>query len=129
MKDDMLKKFSEEKGFSKHNNFEFVEVTENSAIIKANLTENSMNPYNMVHGGLTFGLGDMAMGVLLKEKGRSAVTLNANITYLKPGKGNYITAKAEIVKYGKQTSCVECNIYNEKEELIAIMNGNYFFID
>lgn len=129
MEDDMMKKITEEKGFFKHNNFEFVEVTENSAIIKANLTENSMNPYNMVHGGLTFGLGDMAMGVLLRTRGRSAVTLSANITYLKPGRGNYITAKAEIVKYGKQTAYTKCNIYNELEELIAIMDGNYFFID
>lgn len=129
MKDDRIKTITEEKGFFKHNNFEFVEVTENRAIIKANLTENSMNPYHIVHGGLTFGLGDMAMGALLGAKGRSAVTLSANITYLKPGKGNYITAKAEIVKYGKQTAFAKCNIYNEKEELIATMDGNYFFID
>ena len=77
-------------------------------------------------------LGLMAMGATFdfdQAKGRSAVTLSANITYLKPGKGNYITAQAEIVKYGKQTAFAKCNIYNEKEELIATMDGNYFFID
>ena len=81
--DRFLTDIEEKPGFFKHNNFEFVEIKENSAILKAELTENSMNPYNIAHGGLIFGLGDMAMGTALGTTGRKGVTLNATINYLK----------------------------------------------
>lgn len=115
-------------GFSKHNNFKFVEMKEKSAIIKADLTENSMNPYKIAHGGLIFGLGDMAMGMATKSTGRSAVTLSANISYLKPAVGEYLLAKAEVVKNGKTTAYVRCDIFNDKDILVATMDSNYYYI-
>lgn len=116
-------------GFIKHNNIEIVEVGEETAILKTMLNENSLNPYNIAHGGLIFGLGDTAMGVAARTTGRSAVTLSSNITYLKPSTGEYLTAKAEMIKNGKTTCYLRANIYNDKNDLVATMDANYFYID
>ena len=124
----LFKEIENMTGFSKHNNFKFVEIKEKSAIIRADLTENSMNPYKIAHGGLIFGLGDMAMGMATKSTGRNAVTLSANITYLKPAVGEYLLAKAEVIKNGKTTAYVRCDIYNDKDVQVATMDSNYYYI-
>ncbi len=126
--DTFLNKIEEQPGFFKHNNYSFIEIKENCAILKAKLNENSMNPYNMAHGGLIFGLGDMAMGTAVGTTGRKAVTLNANINYLKPAIGKYLQAKAEIIKKGKTTCYLRCNIYNDQDVLVATMDSNYYYI-
>lgn len=125
----LLNDMENKAGFFKHNNFHVVKANKEECIVKAELTENSLNPYGMAHGGLIFGLGDVVMGMLARASSRPAVTLNANINYLKPGKGEYIIAHAELIKSGKKTCVLRANIYNDKEELIATMDSNYFYLD
>ena len=126
----VLDKMEKEEGFFKHNNYHVVEATEESIILKAELTENSMNPYNMVHGGLIFGLGDTVMGmVAAAASSKIAVTMNADISYLIPGDGKYLIAKGNLIRKGKTTCVVSANIYNDKEKLIAVMTSTYFFME
>ena len=127
-KEEILKKLVEEDGFFKHNNYEIVEATEENCILKANITNNSLNPYGIVHGGLIFGLGDTVMGMIASSCGRPAVTQNSTINYLKPAKTNYVIAKGELIKQGKTTAYIQAKIYDENEKLIAVMDANYCYI-
>lgn len=122
---EILEKMEKEPGYFNHNNYHILKAPEENIELRADLTENSMNPYNTAHGGLIFGLGDTAMGMVVKEK---AVTLTANISYIKPGTGKYITAKAEQVKKGNNICFTKATIYNDKEEVIATMNSSYYLI-
>ena len=117
-------------GFIRNNNFELLDVDEGKyAVIKANITESSLNPYGIAHGGFIFGLGDTSMGVVARSTGRKAVTLSANITYLKPCVGSYLVAKSEMIKDGKTTCYIRSNIYNEIDVLVASMDSTYYYID
>ena len=116
-------------GFIKHHDFELLEVSPKRVILKAPLTEKSMNPYDMAHGGLIFGLGDTAMGILCRTTNRNAVTVNASINYLKPGKGEYLTAESEMLKEGNKLCFLRANIYDSEHNLIANMEGTYYFIN
>lgn len=120
---------NEEEGYIKYNNIELVEANDNEVILKTELTKNSLNPYGIAHGGLIFTLGDTAMGIASKMTGRESVTLSSNITYLKPGKGEFIIAKGKIIKDGKTTCYLKADIYNDKDDLIATMDANYFYIN
>ena len=126
--EELVKRMSES-GFIKHNNISIVEIGKDSAILKAELTENSLNPYKIAHGGLIFGLGDTSMGVVARIEGRSAVTQSSTISYLRPATGSYLIAKAEMIKNGNTTCYLRTNIYDEKDNLVATMDGNYFYID
>lgn len=129
-KNEMLAKFENSEGFYKHNNFQVVEYKdEEYVILRAKLNKNSLNPYGFAHGGLIFGLGDTAMGILAKTTGRSAVTLNANISYLRPIKGKTMTAKATMLKNGKSIVYLKADIFNENNELSAVMDSNYFYVE
>ena len=93
----IIKKIEQDEGFIKHNNYHIVEAKEDNIIIKADLNSNSLNPYGFAHGGLIFGLGDTVMGMIARSTGRTAVTLDANINYLRPGTGKYIISKGEMI--------------------------------
>ena len=124
------KKMATTSGFMHSNNFELVDLEETlSATLKAIITDSSLNPYGIAHGGFIFGLGDTAMGVVARTTGRRAVTLSSSISYLKPSTGEYLIAKAEMIKNGKTTCFLRCNVYNDKDVLVASMDGNYYYID
>ncbi len=112
-------------GYFRHNNCHTIKVANECVEMRADLTETSLNPYGIVHGGLIFSLGDTAMGMAV---GKKALTLSANISYLKPGTGKYIIAKAEKIKMGKNICFMKAMIYNDKEELIAIMDSSYYIV-
>lgn len=118
-----------ENGFLKHNNIIIEKTTQNTSQVRLDISELSLNPYGIVHGGLIFAIGDTAMGVTIKSLGRNAVTLDASINYLHKCNSSALIAKSEIIKIGKTTSTLRANIYNEKEELMAIMTATYFFLD
>lgn len=120
---------NEQNGFLKHNDIIILESNEKTSKVKMNISENSLNPYGIVHGGLIFSMGDTVMGITIRSTGRDAVTLDGTINYLKPGKGKYLIATSEVIKVGKTTSVLMANIYNDKEELIAVMSATYYFIN
>ncbi|MBE6145691.1 MAG: PaaI family thioesterase [Firmicutes bacterium] len=120
---------NETPGFIKHNNYKVEEVTNEYCKMSVELTENAINPNGTAHGGLIFGLADTTMGVLARTTGRNIVTINAQIDYLKPGKGNKITCIAEPLKVGKSTAVYRASIYNEEETLISTVTGTFFFLD
>ena len=120
---------NEQNGFLKHNDIIILESNEKTSKVKMNISENSLNPYGIVHGGLIFSMGDTVMGITIRSTGRDTVTLDGTINYLKPGKGKYLIATSEVIKVGKTTSVLMANIYNDKEELIAVMSATYYFIN
>jgi acyl-CoA thioesterase len=123
------KTINETPGFIKHNNFKVEEVTNEYCKMSVELTENSVNPNGIAHGGLLFGLADTTMGLLARTTGRSIVTINAQIDYLKPGKGSQITCIAEPLKVGKTIAVYRANIYNEEKTLVSTVTGTFFFLD
>ena len=68
------------------------------------------------------------MGIAAASTGRTAVTLSATINYLKPSTGKYLIAEAEIIRSGKTTCYLRTNIYNDKENLVATMDSNYYYV-
>lgn len=124
-----LNKLENGPGFFHHNNYHILDIDEKHITLKADLTKDAMNPYGFAHGGFIFGLGDTVMGMIAYTSGKTAVTLDANITYLHKGRGKYLIAKGELIKSGKSTSFVKADIYNDQEQLVATMTSNYFYID
>lgn len=116
-------------GFMKYNNMQIDELKDNYAKMHVDITENSLNPSNIAHGGLLFGLADSVMGMAARTNGRNVVTINSQIDYIKPGKGKSITAETEVLKVGKSTAVYRANIYTDENVLCATATATYFFLD
>jgi acyl-CoA thioesterase len=116
-------------GFMSYNGLYIVEAKENYVKIGVDITEKSLNPFGIVHGGLIYTLADSAMGIALATTGRSGVTLNSTIDYLTPGKGKKLFADTEIVKDGKSIVVFRVNIKDENDTLVSVASGTYYIIN
>lgn len=116
-------------GFITNNNYKVLKVSENYCELEGTLTDTSKNHLNIAHGGYIFGLADTCAGIAAMTDFRTAVTIDANITYLKQVTGSKVKAIAKPLKVGKKISMFEIYIYNDKEELVAKANMNYCYID
>ena len=77
-------------------------INDDDIIVKVKITGETLNPFNIVHGGLIFSIGDTAMGFKIKSLGKNAVTLNSSINFISPGVGKYLIATCKIIKDGKE---------------------------
>ena len=68
-----------DKGFINSNNYKIIKIEENYCELEGYLTETSVNPFGIAHGGYIFGLADTAAGIAAMTDGRKAVTLNSSI--------------------------------------------------
>lgn len=116
-------------GFIKNNNYSLVDIKKDYCVMEAEVTDDSLNPYGIVHGGFMFGLADTAAGVAARSSGRKAVTLSSHIEYLHACHGSKIKAVVEPLKVGKSVSVYEVSVYDEKEVMVAKATVDYFYMD
>ena len=121
--------YNEGNGFIQNNKFKIVSLTKEETILEYEIKESGLNPQNIVHGGLMFGLADTAAGTLACTTGRFALTTSANMNYLRPASGTKLIAKAKSLKVGKNIAYYIVDVFNDKEELVANANVNMFFTD
>lgn len=131
-KEEMLKFANEEliekSGFISINNFKVVDIDELYCKLEAKVTENSLNPYGMCHGGFIFGLMDTAAGVASRTSGKNSLTIDSTINYLKPGTGEKLVTIAECVKSGKTIAIFDVKCFNDHDEMIAKATVSYIYI-
>lgn len=89
------------------------------------------NAMGTLHGGVLCSLADTAMGVAfytVLDEDESLTTLELKINYLKPVWKGTLTASARVVKRGKTTGLVECDILDANNSLVARASSTYMAI-
>lgn len=81
-----------------------------------------------LHGGVHCALADAAMGfsffrTLADDK--IFTTIDLNISYLKSIKPGKLIAESKIVRRRKRVGYIECELKNEKEQLVAKTSSTY----
>lgn len=107
--------------------------------MKKELVGNFM--HGILHGGVISSVLDMAGGMAVmahavyKNKDRSipelveiiakCSTVDLQVSYLRPGRGELFHAKAWLIKSGSKISFTRMELLNESDSLIATSNGTY----
>lgn len=102
--------------------FKLVSVTSGRAVIEFEAGDRHANPMGTLHGGVLCEISDAAMGMAyasrLKE-GESFTTLELKINFLKPVWKAKLRAEASVVNGGKTVGLLICDVFDERERLIA----------
>lgn len=121
------------KGFIGNNNYNVIKVEEGYCELEGIISETSYNNMNIVHGGYIFGLADTAAGIAALSNvfgsDVNIVTVDANINYFKPAKGERLVAKAKTIKPGKTISVIEVEIYNDNNDIVAKSSMTFYYIN
>ncbi len=102
--------------------FRLVAVRPGEAVIELQADQRHTNPMGTLHGGVLCDIADAAMGiayVTMLEEDESFTTLEMKINFLKPIWKANLRAVGRVVKQGRTTGLVECDITDEQRSLVA----------
>ncbi len=102
--------------------FRLIAVEPGKAIFEMEADERHFNPMGTLHGGILCDIADAAMGVAcasLLNEGESFTTLELKINFLKPIWKAKLTATGTIIKQGYTVSMAECDIKDDRDNLVA----------
>ena len=111
--------------------FSIKSVQSGEAVIEFEMTADHTNTMGTLHGGVFCTIADTAMGVAfytMLEENESLATLELKINYLKPVWNGKLLAKGKVIKKGRSTGFVECNVMDENDELVAHANSTYMVL-
>lgn len=112
--------------FAKVNNIELLEIGEGTAKAQMKVTENHLNAVGIIQGGALFTLADFVFAAASNSRGKIAVTLDANVNFIKAVSSGILTATASEINLRKTIAIYSVEIRNEKDELIAIFQSTAY---
>jgi uncharacterized protein (TIGR00369 family) len=86
------------------------------------IDERLHNPMGQVHGGVLSALADTAMGIAFGrtlEDHQNFATVDLHIHFMRPVRGQRITAQASVTQRGLRIGFVQCEIRDQRQRLIA----------
>lgn len=102
-------------------------LNEKEVLMTTKVTEKSLNPYGMAHGGFLFTLADSVAGLTTVASGSYSVTLQSNIHYMKAAKlGDTLSVIGSCTHDGSRTKVVEVKIENQDKQLLASASFTMF---
>lgn len=91
------------------------------------ITEDMLNGFGIVHGGILFSAADSAFAFACNSHGPLTVALDANIHYARPAKaGEVLTVEAKEIHLGNRTGIYEVHITNADGQLVALFKGTSY---
>lgn len=102
--------------------FRVVSIENGQAVAEFEASERHANPMGTLHGGVLCDVADAAMGMAfssLLQDNESFTTLELKINFLKPVWKEKLRAIGRVVKSGKTIGLVECDVLDEKDQLVA----------
>ena len=85
------------------------------------VTDSMLNFHGITHGGIVFGLGDIAFAAASNSHGTTAFALNVNISFLRATQaGDHLVAEAREVNLGGATALYDIIVTEKKsQQLVA----------
>lgn len=118
-----LNQYLKEDDFSRHLGIELVEAVNGTAIARLDVAGYHLNIHKTVHGAVVFALADVALEAASNSHGIVAVSINANISYMKAVSSGLLTATAKEVSLNSTLGIYDIQITAQDGELIAVFQG------
>ncbi|MBF0118426.1 MAG: hotdog fold thioesterase [Desulfobacterales bacterium] len=87
--------------------------------VSLEVTEAMLNFHGITHGGIIFGLGDIAFAAASNSHGQKALALNVNISFLCATKaGDHLVAEAKEVKVTGATALYDIEVMEKGSKML-----------
>lgn len=100
--------------------YDIAEAQPGQVTMEVRVKRDSLNPYQLAHGGYLFTLADSVAGLTVYSLGYFSLTLQSNINYLKAAKeGDTLTISGKCLHDGRTTKLVDVVIQNQAGDPVA----------
>ena len=104
-----------------------IEIKEGYSKIQMTVRKEMINGFGIVHGGITFSLGDSAFAFACNNRNVLSVALDTAINFIKPVHvGDVLTAEAKELHNGKSTGLYHITITNQNGHVVAMFKGTCY---
>lgn len=91
------------------------------------VTDDMMNGFNIIHGGVLFSASDSALAFACNSHGIISVALDVSITFARSVKvGERLVVEAKEIHLGNKIGVYDIRTINEKEELVCVFKGTVY---
>lgn len=109
--------------FTSENGIRITEVGDGWAKGELEITERSLNPLGIVHGGLLCTMMDQVTGVTSCTRGSTCRTINCEVRFMAPGIKGKLHAYAEAIRIGSSLGVIRAEVRDDDGVLCA--EGTY----
>jgi uncharacterized protein (TIGR00369 family) len=105
-----------------HFGFQLVKAERGRAVFRMPVLDLHKQIHRVVHGGVVAMLADTAGGFasfLAAPKGSRVATIEMKINFLEPVEHGEIKADARVLRQGRTTSVVDCDVTDQDGRLVA----------
>lgn len=105
-----------------------VSLGDGEARVELTASERLHNAMGTVHGGIFTALADIAMGCALATvaaEGETFTTLQLQMSYFLPVVSGRLSANARVIRRGRGTAHLECDLEDEENRLVARATAVY----
>jgi uncharacterized protein (TIGR00369 family) len=105
-----------------HFGFQLVQAAHGRAVFKMTVLDMHKQIHRVVHGGVLAMLADTAGGFaafLAAPAGSRVVTIEMKINFLEPVEHGEIKADARVLRQGRTTSVVDCDVTDDDGQLVS----------
>jgi uncharacterized protein (TIGR00369 family) len=91
--------------------------------ISFSASNNNLNPYGAMHGGIYYTVCDVAAylaATSLVPDDKVAVTTDINVSVLSSVSQGNLTVKGSVIKMGKRICFIDSRVFDQNDNLIAI---------
>ena len=105
-----------------HFGFRLVKAERGRAVFRMEVSDHHKQIHRVVHGGVVAMLADTAGGFasfLAAPEGSHVATIEMKINFLEPIADGEIQADARVLRIGRTTSVVDCNVTDQDGKLVG----------
>ncbi|HPI93703.1 MAG TPA: PaaI family thioesterase [Deltaproteobacteria bacterium] len=121
-----LKEYFTKDAFAELCGIEIIETGPGSARLRLAVDKRHLNGLGMVHGGVLFTLADMAFTAAVHSRGKSAVAINATISFMKAGRTGVLFAEAREVSRNRKLGTYTVHITDGSGEVLCLFQGTAY---
>ncbi len=117
-----LRRRLRDSGITHYLGFVLAEATRGRVVITMRVEKKLLQAHGVVHGGVLASLADTAGGLasyMACPPGARVATIEMKINYLEAISAGSVKAVAEVVRIGRHTSVVDCDITDSKKRLVG----------
>jgi uncharacterized protein (TIGR00369 family) len=118
----VLRRRLRESGITKHLGFVLTEASWGRVVLTMRVQARHLQAHGVVHGGVLASLADTAGGLasyMACPPGTRVATIEMKINYLEAIDKGTVKAVAEVVRIGRHTSVVDCDVTDSKKCLVG----------
>ncbi len=128
MTDPVVESYIRRDAYAKFIGAEIEAIEPGYSRVSVTVTEEMLNFHGATHGGIVFGLGDIAFAAACNSHGQTAVALNVNVSFIRATQaGAHLVAEAREVSLSNSTALYDIVVTEtDSNQLVAKMQATAY---